>query len=68
MPRTLTNRLLVNYTEAAALLSVGRTTVFRLVKAGDLTAVKIGSSSRITMDSVLALAGSMSAAANMAVN
>ena len=36
-----TNKLLYSLPDAAAALSVGRTTVYSLVKAGQLTTVKI---------------------------
>jgi excisionase family DNA binding protein len=50
-------KLLVNIMEAASLLSVGRSTIYKLMNAGDLRVVKLGCSARITMDSIRALVG-----------
>lgn len=50
-------KLLVSIMEAAGLLSVGRSTIYKLMNSGDLKVVKLGCSARITMDSVRALAG-----------
>ena len=52
-----TDKLLVNVMEAANLLSVGRSTIYKLMNSGDLKVVKIGCSARITVDSIRALAG-----------
>lgn len=51
------NKILVNIMEAANLLSVGRSTIYALTKAGDLQMVKIGSAARVTMDSIRTLVG-----------
>lgn len=50
-------KLLVNIMEAASLLSVGRSTIYKLMNSGELKMVKLGCSARITMDSIRALAG-----------
>ncbi len=52
-----TNKLLVSIMEAASLLSVGRSTIYKLMNTGDLKVVKLGCSARITMESIRALAG-----------
>ncbi|MBZ6381129.1 helix-turn-helix domain-containing protein [Sphingomonas sanguinis] len=57
MSNTPENKLLVTIMEAAALLSVGRSTIYKLINEGDLAVVKIGCSARITMASVRAVAG-----------
>lgn len=51
---TMTNpaRLLLRPEEAAQALGVGRTTVFELIKAGELRSVKIGNSRRISADAL----------------
>lgn len=54
-------KLLVTIMEAAALLSVGRSTIYKLINEGDLAVVKIGCSARITMASIRAVAGERSA-------
>ncbi len=46
--------LLLDVPAVARLLSVGQTTVYALVKGGQLPTVKIGKSRRIRMTSVLA--------------
>lgn len=53
-------KLLVNIVEAASILSVGRSTVYKLIDTGELKAVKLRGSARVTMDSIrlLASAGS----------
>lgn len=50
-------KMLVNITEAASLLSVGRSTIYKLMNSDDLKMVKLGCSARITMDSIRSLAG-----------
>lgn len=50
-----TDKLLVNIMEAANLLSVGRSTIYKLMNSGSLKVVKLGCSARITMDSIRAL-------------
>jgi len=57
MSNTPENKLLVTIMEAAALLSVGRSTIYNLINEGDLAVVKIGCSARITMASIRAVAG-----------
>jgi excisionase family DNA binding protein len=47
-----TRRLLLRPEEAAKALGVGRTTVFELIKAGELRSVKIGNSRRISADAL----------------
>jgi excisionase family DNA binding protein len=51
---TVSEPLLLTTIQAARLLSVGRTTVYELVAAGDLETVHIGRSMRIPADSVRA--------------
>ncbi|PZQ20576.1 MAG: hypothetical protein DI569_15085 [Sphingopyxis macrogoltabida] len=48
--------LVVAIPEACEALSVGRTTIYELIGAGRLKAVKIGRATRITMDSIRAVA------------
>lgn len=43
---------LITINEAMRFLSVGRTTIYRLIKEGSLESVTIGSSRRISMKSV----------------
>ena len=45
-------RLLLRPEEVAQALGIGRTTVFELMRSGELRSVKIGVSRRIPMDSV----------------
>lgn len=40
-----------------ALLHVGRTSIYRLVRSGELTMVKVGGRSMITTESILRLVG-----------
>jgi excisionase family DNA binding protein len=49
-------RLLVSIKETARLLDIGRSTVWSLLARGHFEKVKIGRSTRITRESVLALA------------
>jgi excisionase family DNA binding protein len=49
---TVGGPLLLTAVQAAKMLSVGRTTVYELVAAGDLETVHIGRSMRIPADSV----------------
>jgi excisionase family DNA binding protein len=44
--------MLIPVTEAARLLSLGRTRIYELIDAGDLEARKLGKLTMITMDSV----------------
>lgn len=50
-------KLLVTIMEAASLLSVGRSTIYKLMNSGDLDVVKLGCSARITMASIRAIVG-----------
>jgi len=43
---------LLKVTDAAALLSVGRTTVYELIAAGELETVHIGRSVRVPVDAL----------------
>lgn len=45
-----TDRLLVSVMEAAEMLSVGRTSIYQLIWAGQLTPIHIGRSVRISID------------------
>ena len=45
-------RLLLRPEEVARVLGVGRTTVFELIRAGELRSVKIGKSRRISTEAV----------------
>jgi excisionase family DNA binding protein len=45
-------RLLLTVEEAAELLHLGRSTVFDLIRSGELPSVKIGRSRRIPADSL----------------
>lgn len=45
-----------------ALLHVGRTSIYRLVRSGELTMVKVGGRSMITTESILHLVGQDAAA------
>lgn len=57
MAKELDNgKLLVSIMEAATLLSVGRSTIYKLMNTGDLKVVKLGCSARITMASIRAMA------------
>lgn len=53
---TTTPALLVDHDEAARLLGVGRTTIWRMVKRGELTQVNIGRRALITRESLEAFA------------
>jgi len=48
-------KLLVSIMQAAGLLSVGRSTIYKLIGSGDLKVVKLGCAARITMESIQAL-------------
>jgi|688.fasta_scaffold42622_7 excisionase family DNA binding protein len=48
----LCDRLLVRVPEAEEILAISRSHVYRLVEAGDLTAVHIGRSCRVTVQSL----------------
>jgi excisionase family DNA binding protein len=50
--RTEAGRLLLRPEEVARVLGVGRTTVFELIRAGELRSVKIGKSRRISTEAV----------------
>jgi excisionase family DNA binding protein len=47
--RSSTGRLLVTPIEAAAMLSVGRTTLYYLARDGDITPVRIGRATRFSI-------------------
>jgi excisionase family DNA binding protein len=46
---------LLSIADTKATLSVGKTTIYELIRAGDLETVKIGSRTLITADSISAL-------------
>ncbi len=52
MTATVGERLLYRVPEAAALLGMSRTVVYELMAAGELTAVHIGASVRVTAASL----------------
>ena len=49
MPKKPTKSLLLKYDEAAAALAVSKSTIYRMVMAGEITAVNLGGSIRIRM-------------------
>lgn len=50
----IVDQLLLTVPEAARLLSLSRSTVYELMKSGDLTSVKVGGARRIPLDSIQA--------------
>ncbi len=54
--------LLLTVTEAAALLGLGRTTLYELILRGDLMAVKIGRARRVPVASIQRFVASLSEA------
>jgi len=56
-PNIENGKLLVNIVDAADILSIGRSTIYKLIDAGDLKVVKLRGSARVTMDSIRLLAG-----------
>lgn len=57
-----TPRLLLTIPEAARRLSVGRTTLYAMLKSGELASVAIGRLRRIPIDSLEALLSSLQVA------
>jgi excisionase family DNA binding protein len=55
--------LLKGPTEAAEMLGIGRTTVYSLIKAGDLHPIKIGTRTLISMDELEAYVDRLKAGA-----
>jgi excisionase family DNA binding protein len=51
-PETLPEPICVRVNDAARMIGVGRTTLYALIAAGDLEAVKIGKATRITTASL----------------
>jgi excisionase family DNA binding protein len=51
----MTERLLLTAREAANLLGIGRSTIYLLLRTGDLESVHIGACRRIPVDAVIAL-------------
>jgi excisionase family DNA binding protein len=49
---TIHSRLLLTVEEAAEVLAVGRTTVFHLIRTGQLATVQIGRLRRVPMDAL----------------
>jgi len=47
------NRLLVDVREAAAILSIGRSTLYELIGAGDIEVVHIGRACRVPVDGLV---------------
>jgi excisionase family DNA binding protein len=54
-------RLLLRPEEVAQVLGIGRTTVFELMRSGELRSVKIGVSRRVLMESVTTYVAGLSA-------
>jgi excisionase family DNA binding protein len=64
MQTTETNgrgRVLLRPEEVAEVLSIGRSTVFQLMRAGELRSVKIGKSRRVPVDAVTEYVAGLSA-------
>jgi excisionase family DNA binding protein len=64
MQTTETNgrgRVLLRPEEAAEALSIGRSTVFHLMRSGELRSVKIGKSRRVPVDAVTEYVAGLSA-------
>lgn len=51
-PQRVVDPVLLTITEAAAALSIGRTTVYELIAAGDIEVVHIGRSARVPVASI----------------
>ena len=47
------NRLLVDVREAAAILAIGRSTLYELISAGDIEVVHIGRACRVPVDGLV---------------
>jgi excisionase family DNA binding protein len=60
--RRIPERVLLTVEEVAERLGIGRTTTFRLVKAGEIESVRIGRLRRIHIDAVNAYAARLVAA------
>ena len=54
-------RLLLRPEEVAQALGVGRSTVFQLMRSGELRSVKIGKSRRVPVDAVIEYVAGLSA-------
>lgn len=52
MDVTTVQPLLLTLDETAAVLKVGRSTVYALIRAGELDSVKIGTNHRVALDDV----------------
>lgn len=61
-PRQMPERVLLTVEEVAERLGIGRTTTFRLVKAGEIESVRIGRLRRIHIDAVNTYAARLVAA------
>ena len=61
-PRQMPERVLLTVEEAAEQLGIGRTTIFRLVRSGEIESVRIGRLRRIHVDAVKAYAARLVAA------
>jgi excisionase family DNA binding protein len=61
-PRQTPERVLLTVEEVAERLGIGRTTTFRLVKAGEIESVRIGRLRRIHIDAVNTYAARLVAA------
>ena len=61
-PRQMPERVLLTVEEAAEQLGIGRTTIFRLVRSGEIESVRIGRLRHIHVDAVKAYAARLVAA------
>ena len=57
--RASTAKLFHRVNETCDMLAIGRTTLYRLIAEGKLTAVKLGDGTRITDDSIRTFAASL---------
>ena len=57
MPKTLPAPLMVNLTQAAALLGITRPTLYAAIERGDLPVVCMGAARRIPLEAIYKFAG-----------